>query len=467
MVFIRPKWGLIIWLFFLFGCATYYQKNAVFRENFVKGNMVEANEVLDKNKRASKDNNQLLYYLQKGTVLQMLEDYAESNNYFEKAYLFLEDYKKNIGKEVASLVTNPNTKPYTGEEFEKVLLHHYKAINYLKLKDPESALVECKRINIKLNELNDKYEKKQFRYKKDPFAQLIQGLNYESSGEINDAFIAYRNSVEAYQELIRSGFNLTIPKQLQKDVMRTAYLMGFNEELERFEKEFGFKYIHKEKVDQELVFFWYNGLGPVKDEWSINFVIVKGQGGVVMFVNEELGLAFPFPLPPMGSSSGGLGDLKFVRVAFPKYAERKPFYKEAKLEFNSIDYKLEQVQNINELAFFSLEDRMLKELSTSLLRLALKQAAEYEMRKYNQNLGALLSAANAISEKSDTRNWQVLPYSINYARVPMNEGENKIKLKVSSSSKGNNFEKQFIFNVKKGETIYHVFHNIESLPIAL
>ena len=79
------------------------------------------------------------------------------------------------------------------------------------------------------------------------------------------------------------------------------------------------------KEGGELVFFWHNGMGPVKDEWSINFFIVKGQGGIVMFVNEELGLSFPFPLPPMGQSSGGLGDLKFVRVAFPKYLERKPY----------------------------------------------------------------------------------------------------------------------------------------------
>lgn len=121
-----------------------------------------------------------------------------------------------------------------------------------------------------------------------------------------------------------------------------------------------------------------------------------------MFVNEELGLSFPFPLPPMGQGSGGLGDLKFVRIAFPKYLERKPYFRSGDLLVNDKSYPLEVAENINEIAFKTLEDRMLRELATSLMRLALKQAAEYQVRKQNENLGALVSLLNAVSEKADT-----------------------------------------------------------------
>ncbi len=34
-------------------------------------------------------------------------------------------------------------------------------------------------------------------------------------------------------------------------------------------------------------FFWHNGLGPVKDEWSVNFVMTHEAGNVVVFHNSE------------------------------------------------------------------------------------------------------------------------------------------------------------------------------------
>lgn len=444
-------------------CATYYQKSLIFQQHFVKGEIEEANKTLDKNKKAAKDQNRLLYFLQKGVVLQMMGQYEESNKFLEEAYLFTEDYRKSYTKEAASILINPMVKPYTGEDHELVLTHYFKVLNYLRMRQFEEALVECRRVNNKLNQLNDRYEKKKNRYKRDAFAMNLMGIAYESSGDINNAFIAYRNAWEAYDEDYRIHFETEPPLQLKKDLLRTAYLNGFTEELKSFEKKFTMTYEHKPKEGGELIFFWHNGLGPVKDEWSINFLIVKGQGGVVMFVNEELGLSIPFPLPEKGQGSGGLGDLKFVRVAFPKYLERKPYYRSADLKIDHKTYKLEMTENINEIAFKTLDDRMIRELGNSLMRLALKQATEHKARQQNENLGALLSVINAVSEKADTRNWQTLPHSISYARVPLKEGTNQLKLNTYSPLKSRMNEQVFEFQVKKGQTIFHIYHSLESI----
>ena len=69
-------------ILFITGCATYYQKSLYFQEQFVKGEIAEANKILDKNKKAAKDKNRLLYFLQKGVVLQMLGEYEKSNSLF-------------------------------------------------------------------------------------------------------------------------------------------------------------------------------------------------------------------------------------------------------------------------------------------------------------------------------------------------------------------------------------------------
>jgi len=108
---------------------------------------------------------------------------------------------------------------------------------------------------------------------------------------------------------------------------------------------------------------------------------------------------------------------------------------------------------------------MQRELTNSLLRLALKQAAEQQVRKQNENLGALLSVVNAVSEKTDTRNWQILPYSISYSRVPLKEGSNQLSLNTYSPKKSRSTENQFTFQAKKGQNVFHIHHSLESIPL--
>lgn len=460
------KPGIIVLLILLTGCATYYRKNLVFQEHFVSGRLEQANEVLDKNKKASKNKDRLLYFLQKGVVLQVLGDYQQSNEYFEKAYFFTEDYQKNHATELTSLLVNPGIRPYTGEDHELVLMHYFKTLNFLRMEQYESALVECRRINNKLNALNQRYDQRKNRYQNDAFALNLMGITYEATGDNNNAFIAYRNAYQAYKDDYASHYQLQVPEQLKKDLLRAAHKNGFREELAFFENEFSMKYQAEPNGAGELIIFWHNGLGPVKDEWSINFFIEKGRDGTVMFVNEEYGLSFPYSGGGANQSNTTLGDLKFVRAAFPKYVERKPYFQRGELLINNKTYPLEMAENINAIAFKTLEDRMLREFAVSLTRLALKQAAEEQTRKQDENLGALLSVVNAVSEKADTRNWQTLPYSISYARVPLKKGVNNVKLKAISTHQNTVEVTEFEFT-GNGNTIFHIHNSLESVPLKL
>lgn len=457
--------AVVVFTITLAGCATYYQKNLRFQEFFEKGEIEQAATILDQNRRAATGKDRLLFFLHKGVVLQMLGNYRESNEFLEEAYLYIEDLQRNYATEALSFLTNPTILPYRGEDFEQVQLHYYKALNYLRLNQFEEALVECRRMNIKLNSLNDKYANHKNRYKRDAFAYNLMGIIFEAAGEVNNAFVSYRNAYEAYKEDYREHFHVDVPEQLKRDLLRTAYLNGFTEELEQYEKEFNMKYIHQPTEGGELVFFWNNGLGPVKSEWSINFFIVKGSGGVITFVNEEQGLSFPFSVEGRSRDDAlKLGDLKAVRVAFPKYLERRPYFRSAALSIGDEDYPLEITQNINEIAFKTLEDRMIRELGNSLLRLALKQVSEELVRKKSKGLGALLSAAHALTEKADTRNWQTLPYSIHYARIPLTQGENTVTLKTRTLHGRNETAATFQFYLERNETVFHTYHSLESLP---
>ncbi len=451
----------------LTACASYYQKLAEFNSNFESGNIEKARAYLEKDKKGPKGKNKLLYNLNRGTVEWMLGNSEVSNTYFNQADLLAEDYRKNAANTALSLVSNPMALEYKGEDFELVLMHYYKAVNYLHLEQHDAALVECRRLNLKLSQLNDKYKKKN-RYSVDAFGLNLMGMIYEADGDYNNAFIAYRNAVEAYENSYTSQFGTGVPEQLKKDIIHAAYKTGFDNEVDFFERKFNMKYKAKPANTGEIIFFWNNGLGPVKDENSINFSIIKGQGGYVTFVNEEMGLTFPFYLPANESdNSSGLSDLEFFRVSFPKYVERKPYYNSAYIKAAGQNFKLEEAENINKIAFKTLEDRMLREMGNSLLRLATKKAAEYALRDQNQDLGAVLGIVNAFTEKADTRNWQTLPYSISYTRISLPEGTQDITLHTRSFDNKSEKTQNFRFDIKRGQTLFHSYQSLESLGYRL
>jgi hypothetical protein len=442
-------------------CATYYDRSQSYQEAILREDFERADAILDSSKGIYTEKNRLLFLMQKGTVNHLLGRFEESNRFFEEAYTSAETMRTQYAAEAAALLTNPQVVPYRGEDFEVVQINYYKALNFLLADDLEAALVECRRLNIVLNRLNDRYKTRKNRYTVDAFALLIMGMVFDAAGEYNDAFIAYRNSYEAYTATYAKYFGIQPPEQLKNDLMRTAYLNGFSDELERYQRLFGRVYTHRRTTGGTVVVFWHTGLGPVKDEWSINFLIVRGEGGAVFFVNDALGLTFPFVT---GEGNGTLGDLRFLRVAFPRYRERRPYFQSAELIHDLGTTRLEPAQNINAVAYATLEDRMHRELGTSLLRLALKQASQRLVREVDENLAALLSITNSVTERADTRNWQTLPYAIHYARVELPAG-GTIKLRQLSPRSNESEIAALDVQIVNGETRFFALHQLASFPL--
>lgn len=426
-------------LFLLFcqiitACATWYQRTTAFQEAVEKGNFEQAEKLLARDKKQTRDKNKILYHLNQGYVNFMLGKYEESNAAFETAEQLTEDQHKSVLTEAAVLISNPEIRPYKPEDFEVIMINFYKALNYLQMNNMEDALVEVRKINIRLQQLNDKYPDHKNRYQQDAFAQLLMGLIYDAAGDANNAFIAYRNAYNTYQSDYIKNFGLSAPEQLKKDLLRTAYTSGLTSELSQYEKEFGFKYTPSApSPNGQLVVFWLNGFGPVKAEWGITFTKINRGDGAIVFHNEESGLTFPFFWGNGYSEDekNALANMNVVRAVFPKYVERPPAFSKGVLKYNDQVYPLQEAEDINQIAFKTLHDRMVRELSNSLLRTATKQGVRYAASKQNEWLGFAVGLANAFTEKADTRNWQTLPYSISYARLPLQSSENQIELKFS------------------------------------
>lgn len=449
-------------LILLSACASWHQRTLDYQNAVVSGNFEEADHLLQKDKKQARKKNQILYYMNRGYVDFMRGDYEASNQAFETAEILTEEQHKNLLTEAAVLISNPEVRPYRPEDFEVIMINFYKALNYLQINDMEGALVEARKINNKLNQLNDKYPDHKNRYQRDAFAHLLMGLIYDASGDYNNAFIAYRNAYDIYQTDYIRNFGVQAPKQLKQDLLRTAYKCGFTTELHQYEQEFNLSYTPgKETEEGQLIFFWLNGFGPVKAEWDISFIKQDNGGGAVVFYNDELGLSFPFFIPADYSDNEkqSLANLKTLRMAFPKYVERPPYFNYAVISLNGRSYSLEMAENINEIAFKTLNDRMMREFANSLLRAATKKTIEYTVREENQWAGFFVGLLNSATEQADTRNWQTLPYSISYSRIPLGPEENHLNIHFSSS-RGASQDQQIRLEGGSRKTRFYIYHTM-------
>lgn len=391
-------------LVFLAACTTgtYYQSNRSFNQDFEQGDLEGALKDLQARSSEANGKKEFLYDVNNGLVLSMLSRYNESNDHFEKAYLFGEDYRINYLNEVASYLTNPLFTTYKGEDHEHLMLLYYKAINYVKQNNFDDALVECRRLNIRLQQLSDRYSSTD-KYREDAFIHLMMGVIYEASKDFNNAFIAYRNAYNIYTGSFETLFNLGPPPQLKIDILRTAWLSGMIDEFNLYKEEFGMPdYKHEINNNPELVFFWHNGLSPVKTEWGLTFVVNR-RDDWLYFNNEEMSLAFPFHIGDYSDKDkNGLGSLSIIRVAFPKYLERPVQFTQAEVVVGDKRVSLEKAEDVNSIAFKCLQERMQLEMSKALIRLAMKKVTEAQVRKTHADVGSIVGMINAFNEKADT-----------------------------------------------------------------
>lgn len=458
-------------------CLTYYEQQLKFNKAFERGDLNEALNHLKNTKKRLYKRNYFLHYANLGLIYSLKGEYAQSNVYLEKAYQLSENYLRNYGDEALSFLTNPNRIQYRPEGYEMLAINYIKAINNLKLGDIESALVECRRLNNRLNVLADKANNSN-SYRRDAFINLIMASAFEASGDMNNAFIFYRNAYNAYEEDFKNMFGIGAPEQLKKDLLRAAYKMGFQTELDFYQRRFNTTY-QPEPGDGQVVVLWHNGLIPIKDQSYLTMTVVKGAGGSIDFVNREYGFSFPMIWPAYETPNPNRFDnLKILSIAIPKLVNRPTVFHQGMVEISHTQHiKLEKAHDLQQLAHKLLNDRLAIELAKSISRLALKQTAavaagkgteaalkkEGKDKEKAESIGSLVSLlvniATTVTEKADTRSWQTLPSEISYTRLFLPTGRHTLVFKSTNRLNGETFTKEIPIEITPGKTIFHTINS--------
>ena len=218
------------------GCTLSQSHYLLVDKRLLTSDYQEADAII---RQAEKDygaKSRVLYGMDRGMTLQLAGEYEQSNRLEEAEEEVDRLYTRTVRTETAAFMTNDNTLPYEGEPYEQVMINVLKALNYASLNRWQDALVEARRMDHRLNVLADRTKDKA-AYHDDGFARYLSGILYESTGDVNNAFIAYRKAYEMFDS--SRGWSRTgVPAQLQADLLRTADALHLSQEFSDYQRRF-------------------------------------------------------------------------------------------------------------------------------------------------------------------------------------------------------------------------------------
>lgn len=365
-----------------------------------------AAKVVESNREKYGDNSSVLYNLESGLLLHYAGEYRLSTGHLLESEKKMEElYTQSISSGVGSVVLNDNLLPYEGEDFEKVFVNLFLALNYASAGNLEDAIVEARKVDLKLNEYSRQYDGKN-SYKQDAFVRYIMGVLYEANGETNDAFISYKLAYDAYKAY-DTLYATHCPSYLKSDLVRTAGQLGFQDELQEYEQMFGMKYSESRSDQGTLLVLVYSGKGPIKEEVKLKVSIMDNDGVVHTFV-----------------------------AAIPKFQSRQSGVRSYTISVSgsgiSEDRRPEMGENVEAIAAKNLDERIgliyLKTAGRALLKFLAAEKAKQEMKKKSDShvanflASVVVDAAYDASEKADVRTWRSLPHDIQLVRLQLPPG---------------------------------------------
>jgi len=402
----------------LISCST---SGEFFREvdvNVSAGKYAEAIGIVKENRIWYGDKSSVLYNLDIGLLFHYAGEPDSSIRYLFAAENEIDDlYTKSISQNVLSVFLNDNILPYDGEDFEKVLINVFLALDYVQKKMTDDALVEARKVDLKLKEYARKYEGKN-TYQEDAFIRYIAGALYEAGGEVNDAFISYRKAYEAYQ-VYGKVYGTQTPSFLLDDLVRTATRLSFTEEADSYRSLGGSLFSPDADTMGSILAIIYSGKGPIKHEEKPKVTIPDTSGTLHTFQ-----VAIPVFVPRVSGSIS-------YEIALNS-------------ESDSATASSELAEDITAIAKKSLDDRIgliyLKSGGRALLKFLASEKMKSEMNKGEDNkmrniLGSLaIDLVVGATEQADIRTWRTLPAVIQLARLFLPAGVYSLTARDSTGS---------------------------------
>ena len=408
-----------------FGCSPYSMEEV--RLAFEQGDFDGALIELDAD---GKGEAKLPYLFERGLITHYGDMFDESNRTFELAEITSDDlYTKSVSREAVSLLTSDNLRAYAGSQYERLLIHYYRAFNYVYLNMPDDALVECRKASGLLQFYADADEN--YEFVGAAFIAYLSAILYEWAGDWNDAFIAYRWAERAYKQY--GALGVPFPQDVGESLVRLAGKLGFQEEFERYAATYG-EPSERSLESGELILLYETGFVPPKIEENIVFPILKVDPIVQEDADRDEKAVREYGRTLIRRRNRQYKEVEIeylLRVAIPAYRSNRPRIVgiDANTAYGGASGVL--VEDIEAAAMKTFES----ELPTIMLRTVVRGVLKYltfrRANKEGELVGRLVNLVNVATESADTRSWQTLPNQIFLVRMRLPAGKHNITLSFS------------------------------------
>jgi hypothetical protein len=409
----------------LSGCATYSDRSARVREALVRGDLEKALTELP----AEDEEQDVLRLLERGFLLFELGQHEASFQLLQRADERMEDlYTKSLSREAFAFLSNDATRPYEGMPHERVLLHLYAAENLLALGRNDSALVEVRRVGLKLDRLAASRPNAE-RYRHDGFAEWLAGLLYAEAGDGNGAMVSARRALRAYEsELLHGG--PPVPAALVQDHLRWARRFGFADEAVELAARYPEAAAQLDTLranEGEVVLLFESGIIANLQEQRLDFPVLESDDddadglANVLFARGHRGVYV---------ASDDVKLKYWLSVAIPVLRRSHTHYDAARLRADAAVVESFPVQDLSAIAEVLFEEGQGKRIVRTLARGIVKYVATKTAKDKNEGLGIVANVLTSLSERADTRSWSTLPDRIHMLRLQLPAGRHDLLLEV-------------------------------------
>jgi len=421
----------MLWCLSLVSCASlndllvpYTVQMQASRQALEQGDPEQAEKALPDD-----DDESLLAALEAGRLAFLRGRWEESRQHLDAAITLLDEQERQARfrvthglQQTASLLSNDSVTEYQAPAYERVMAHHYQALNYLFLGDLEGALVEVRRANLaqeaalKAREAelaeaalqhDDQWQRTLARSDlqlpsmeriigdlkssfQNAYTFYTSAVLYELAGAPADAYIDYKRAYQIYPDNV----------YLQEDLLRLAAQLGMDDDLHRFEREFGRTPASGNPDAGQLVVLYESGLVPAKQSAELTLPVEHGDGSWSWF-----------------------------RIALPVYRDSGVPAPPLTVQVNGAESQSVPIAELSRMCAKALEEAYPAILSRQILRVVSKEQLRRAARQGAGDWGEVLTNLyNVLSEQADTRSWLTLPNSAQIWRSQVAPGTVALQL---------------------------------------
>ncbi|MEX0719398.1 MAG: hypothetical protein WD059_01940 [Balneolaceae bacterium] len=377
------------------------------RTSFASGDYNSTAQLIEsfQEKEVYKSKDDVLLYLEQGTVNHFAGNYQESSNYFTTAEDRIDDlFTKSVSRAVRSFVVNDNTLAYDGEDYEDIYINVFKSLNYVHQNELQSALVEARRVSYKLDRLNikynglieslskadstntdnDKWKAGKSNFQNSALANYLSTILFAKTNKPDDARIEYTNLLKAFQGQ-PSIYTFQTP---DKDDL---------------------KHLTRSETYNVLINA-FSGRAPVKNQNDIRFY------------HEESDTYLKFSLPTLEIYKSQVRSIEMVVNDTDVYSI--PLIEE-------MDIVAQEVYKVKEPIIYART--MVRTVMKAVASNKLKNAAKKENETLGLFVNALGKIAQETTEKADLRSWQTMPGKAYANVILLPPGEHNININYYNS----------------------------------